>query len=188
MMKNTVYTHTGDKGTTGLIGGTRIAKSDKQLEAYGSVDELNSFVGLLYTYIINDHDKGVLFTIQNKLHQVCSCLATDYSSAGLSRIKKLTSENVKSMEHEIDVINAQLPLLNSFILPGGCRAAAVAHICRTVCRRAERRIYSFRDEQHPVDHELLEYMNRLSDYFFVLSRKVNIENKTDEILWDNSCI
>ena len=96
--------------------------------------------------------------------------------------------NKSNMEHEIDVINAQLPLLKSFILPGGCRAAAIAHICRTVCRRAERRIYSLRDEQHPVDQELLEYMNRLSDYFFVLSRKVNLENKTSEILWDNSCI
>ena len=97
-------------------------------------------------------------------------------------------DSILPMEHEIDIINAKLPLLKSFILPGGCRGAAVAHICRTVCRRAERRIYSLRDEQHPIDQELLEYMNRLSDYFFVLSRKVNLENKTDEILWDNSCI
>jgi cob(I)alamin adenosyltransferase len=187
-MKNTVYTHTGDKGTTGLIGGTRIAKSDKQLEAYGSVDELNSFIGLLYTYLTNEHDKAVLLTMQHKLFQVGSCLATDYSKVSPAKVRKITAANVKSVEDEIDAINSQLPNPKAFIIPGGCRAAATAHVCRTVCRRAERHICAFQDENHQVDQELMEYMNRLSDYFFVLSRKVNLENKTDEILWDNTCI
>ena len=187
-MKNIIYTHTGDKGTTGLIGGTRISKSDKQLEAYGTVDELNANVGFLYTYLTEEHDKKFLLFIQNKLFQVCSCLATDFSKVKPEKVRNITPENVKSIETEIDAINGQLPPLRAFVIPGGCQGAAVAHICRTVCRRAERRICTLYDEQHPIDKELMEFMNRLSDYFFVLSRKVNLENKTDEILWDNTCI
>jgi cob(I)alamin adenosyltransferase len=187
-MKNTIYTHTGDEGTTGLIGGTRISKSDKQLEAYGTVDELNANIGLLYTCLTEEHDKRFLLVIQHKLFQVCSCLATDYSKVKPEKVREITSENVKSIEDEIDAINRQLPSLRAFVIPGGCRGAAVAHVCRTVCRRAERRICSLCDERHPIDKTLMEYMNRLSDYFFVLSRKVNLDNKTDEILWDNTCI
>lgn len=187
-MKNTVYTHTGDNGTTGLIGGTRIAKSAPQLEAYGSVDELNSYIGLLNTYLTDAHDKAILLGMQHKLFQVGSNLATDFSRVSPAKVRKITAESVKCVETEIDTINGNLPNPKAFIIPGGCRAAAIAHVCRTVCRRAERQICAFQDEMHTVDPQLLEYINRLSDYFFVLSRKVNFENNSDEILWDNTCI
>lgn len=187
-MKHSIYTHTGDKGTTGLIGGTRIRKSDKQLEAYGTVDELNAEIGLLRTYIEDAHDSQMLLSIQHRLFVVGSILASDPNRIDVSKIGKISAENVKQIEEEIDAINAKITELRSFVIPGGCRAAAIAHICRTVCRRAERRIYAFTDEQHPVSKEVLEFVNRLSDYFFILSRKVNSDNKTDEILWDNTCI
>jgi len=187
MKRSTIYTHTGDKGTTGLIGGTRIDKDDKQLEAYGSIDELNAFIGHLRTFITDEHDKQVLLHIQNKLFSIGSILATDSSRINPETIGIISAEDVKSMEKEIDIIDGGLEPQRSFIIPGGSQASTVAHICRTVCRRAERKIYAFRDEQHPVSKELLEYVNRLSDYFFLLSRKVNIDNNYTEILWDNTC-
>ena len=186
-MKSTIYTHTGDDGTTSLIGGTRIAKSAAQLEAYGTIDELNSFIGLLNTYLSEPRDKSFTLAIQNRLFQIGSCLATDYSKISSSKIRKITDENVKSIEDEIDFISSIIPTQKAFLIPGGCRASALAHVCRTVCRRGERQIYAFRNEGGSVDKELLEYVNRLSDYFFVLSRKVNFENETAEILWNNTC-
>src|SRR5574344_1253839 len=108
-MKNTIYTHTGDKGTTGLIGGTRISKSDKQLEAYGTVSELDANSGPLYTCLAAEHDKRFLLFIQHKLFQVCRCLATDYSKVKPEKVREITSGNVKSIEDEIDAINKQLP-------------------------------------------------------------------------------
>jgi cob(I)alamin adenosyltransferase len=188
MKKSTIYTATGDKGATGLIGGTRIAKDDAQLEAYGTVDELNAQVGLLRTYLTDRHDLDMLLSIQNLLFVVGSILATDTATINPDTIGKITEENVKSLENEIDLIDGQLSHPKLFVIPGGCRGAAIAHICRTVCRRAERRIYAFRDEKHPVNEYLLKYMNRLSDYFFLLSRKINISQKSDEIFWNNPCI
>lgn len=188
MKKSSIYTRTGDSGTTSLIGGTRIEKNSIQLEAYGTIDELNSYIGLLRTYIVNSHDNEFLLNIQNILFYVGSSLATDILKVKTSTSPKIPAKNIKSIEQEIDIINQQLPINKSFIIPGGCREAAIAHVCRTICRKAERRIYSFQKENFCVDTELMSFINRLSDYFFIFARKVNLDNKNNEILWNNTCI
>lgn len=177
-----VYTKTGDKGKTGLIGGTRVMKNDARLEAYGTIDELNSNLGLLCTYSIPDQDLCFLRNIQHTLFVVGSYLATDTSKVELNKASVLTAENIDQVEKEIDRLDAQLPKLEAFILPGGCAAASVAHICRTVARRAERRMYDVNDT-YGLDMHVLVYINRLSDYFFVFSRYLNKIQENEEILW-----
>ncbi len=186
MKKSLVYTKTGDKGTTSLVGGTRVPKTHIRLEAYGTVDELNSNLGLLITYLRDEQDKLFLQQVQDKLFAVGSHLATDQEKTQLKAVSIITPELVETMEHEIDRLDSLLPPLSAFVLPGGSRGAAVCHICRTVCRRAERRILALA-EQVEISSELLAYVNRLSDYLFVLSRKINQDEKNDEIFWNNSC-
>ena len=186
MKKSLVYTKTGDKGTTSLVGGTRVPKTHSRLEAYGTVDELNSNLGLLITYLPDEADKLFLQQVQDKLFAVGSHLATDQEKTRLKDASIINPELVETMEHEIDRLDSLLPPLSAFILPGGSRGAAVCHICRTVCRRAERRILALA-EQVEISPELLAYVNRLSDYLFVLSRKINRDEKNDEIFWNNSC-
>lgn len=186
MRKSLVYTKTGDKGTTGLVGGTRVPKTHIRLEAYGTVDELNAHIGLLMSYLTDDRDYLFMQKVQDKLFGVGSHLATDQEKIKLHEVSVITQEDVASIEHEIDAADEILPELHSFVLPGGCRGSAVAHICRTICRRAERRILVL-NEQYPVSPELLVYVNRLSDYLFVLSRKINFNEGKDEIFWNNSC-
>ncbi|ADV43028.1 cob(I)yrinic acid a,c-diamide adenosyltransferase [Bacteroides helcogenes] len=181
-----IYTKTGDKGTTSLVGGTRVPKTHIRLEAYGTVDELNSNLGLLITYLSDERDKGFLQQVQDKLFAVGSHLATDCEKTRLNEVSVITPALVQAIEQEIDYLDSILPPLSSFVLPGGSRGAAVCHICRTVCRRAERRILTLAD-QVEVSPELLAYVNRLSDYLFVLSRKINMDEKKDEIFWNNSC-
>jgi len=181
-----IYTKTGDKGTTSLVGGTRVPKTHIRLEAYGTVDELNSNLGLLITYLLDEQDKDFLQQVQDRLFAVGSHLATDREKTGLKEASAISPEQVEIVEREIDRLDALLPPLSAFILPGGSRGAAVCHICRTVCRRAERRILALA-EQVEISSELLAYMNRLSDYLFVLSRKMNQDDKKGEIFWDNSC-
>lgn len=180
--KSMVYTRTGDKGTTSLVGGKRVAKTDIRLEAYGTVDELNSNIGLLMADICDDEDRKFLEKVQNCLFVVGSNLATDQSATELRAVSIVPEELVKDMEAEIDKIDSLLPPLTAFVLPGGCRASAECHVCRTVCRRAERRIIAL-NEQTEVDSALLRYVNRLSDYLFVLARKINVDEKKDEIFW-----
>ena len=169
-MKNITYTRTGDEGKTSLIGGLRVAKFDDRVEAYGTVDELSAFIGVL-----NDQEgvteamKSVLGVIQNKLFTLESHFALDENSEVKKMIPVLTVDDVTYLEHEIDVMNAQLPELKSFVIPGGNLKASYAHVCRTVCRRAERQGWRLA-AQHPIDSIDLKYLNRLSDYFFVLSR------------------
>ncbi|MCD8092906.1 MAG: cob(I)yrinic acid a,c-diamide adenosyltransferase [Bacteroides sp.] len=186
MKKSLVYTKTGDKGTTSLVGGTRVPKTHIRLEAYGTVDELNSNLGLLITYLSDEQDKLFLQQVQDKLFAVGSHLATDQEKTQLKAASIITPELVETMEHEIDRLDSLLPPPSAFVLPGGSRGAAVCHICRTVCRRAERRILALA-EQVEISSELLAYVNRLSDYLFVLSRKINKDEKNDEIFWNNSC-
>ena len=182
-----IYTKTGDKGTTSLVGGTRVPKTHIRLEAYGTVDELSSNLGLLVTYLPDEQDKVFLQQVQNILFSVGSQLATDQEKTELKAASVITGEQVESVEREIDRLDALLPPLAAFILPGGSRGAAVCHVCRTVCRRAERRILALA-EQVEITAELLSYMNRLSDYLFVLSRKMNQDEKKVEIFWNNSCM
>ena len=136
MKKSMIYTKTGDKGTTSLVGGTRVPKTHIRLEAYGTVDELNSYLGLLQTYLTDEEDKQIIFRVQNKLFSVGSYLATDQTQIDLRMESRIEDEDIRMLEQAIDVIDNELPPLNAFILPGGDRGAAVGHICRTVCRRA----------------------------------------------------
>lgn len=181
-----IYTKTGDKGTTSLVGGTRVPKTHIRLEAYGTVDEMNSNLGLLITYLTDDRDKKFLQHVQDKLFAVGSHLATDQEKTKLYEISIITPALIEAIEREIDHLDTILPPLSNFILPGGSRGAAVCHICRTVCRRAERRILALA-EHVEISSELLIYVNRLSDYLFVLSRKINQDEKKGEIFWNNSC-
>ena len=180
--KSIVYTRTGDKGMTSLIGGIRVPKNHARLEAYGTVDELNSQIGVLMSYMNDEHDYNFLLGIQNMLFVVGSNLATDTSVRQLSEGSVVSHEKVEEIEKEIDEVDAALPPLKAFVLPSGCRAAAVAHVCRTVCRRAERLILSLRDTCE-VDEQVMLYINRLSDYLFVLARKLNVQAGNSEIFW-----
>lgn len=186
MKKSLVYTKTGDKGTTDLIGGTRVAKTHIRLEAYGTVDELNAQLGLLATFLTDNRDRGVVLKIQNMLFTIGSHLATDQEKVELRQASIITAGHVTELEQEIDIIDEALPPLRAFVIPGGSQGAAVCHVCRTVCRRAERRILVL-SEEYKISAEVLSYMNRLSDYLFVLSRKMNVAEETSEIFWDNTC-
>ena len=181
-----IYTKTGDKGMTSLVGGTRVAKTDARLEAYGTVDELNAHLGLLVAYLSDGDDKTFLRQVQDTLFAVGSHLATDRRKTELKAASIITLGQVEAVEREIDSIDRLLPPLTAFVLPGGSLGAAQCHVCRTVCRRAERRILALADEVE-IAPELLAYVNRLSDYLFVLSRKINLDADKDEIFWNNSC-
>ncbi len=181
-----IYTKSGDRGETSLVGGERVPKDCIRLESYGTIDELNAQLGLLHTYLTEEHDRQTVLDIQNELFVVGSNLATDTDKRPLHPNSILSTAKIEQLEHEIDILTESLPPMTGFILPGGTRGAAVCHVCRTVCRRAERTIVQL-SRQASVDDNLLRYINRLSDYLFVLSRKMNkIENK-EEILWKKTC-
>ncbi|MDR3261356.1 MAG: cob(I)yrinic acid a,c-diamide adenosyltransferase [Tannerella sp.] len=186
MKKSLLYTGGGDKGMTSLAGGRRVLKTHPRLEAYGTIDELNAFIGLLITEVEDEEITDLLRFIQHKLFTVGSCLATDTEHTTLKPASRLTPENIQRLEQSIDRIDSNLPKMTGFILPGGCRAAALAHICRTVCRRAERRIYQLAAESD-VEEIVEIFMNRLSDLLFVIARSECILEKGEEIIWDNAC-
>lgn len=185
--KSLIYTRTGDKGKTSLVGGARVKKTHVRLEAYGTVDELNSQLGLLYTYLTEEVDKKLILWVQHKLFSVGSYLATDQSNTALRIESQIADEDIHRLENAIDEADALLPPLKAFVIPGGSRGSAVCQVCRTVCRRAERRILTMAEE-HEVTENVSAFVNRLSDYLFVLARKMNLLAETDEIYWDKSCI
>jgi cob(I)alamin adenosyltransferase len=176
-----IYTKTGDKGKTALIGGTRVPKYDIRIEAYGTVDELNAFVGLLRDMEIDLHSKEILLEIQDRLFTMESSLAQDGKPLKHA-LPVLHPEDVELLEKEMDRMNEQLPALTSFILPGGHPVVSYCHIARTVCRRAERLTIRM-SEQFPTDSLNIRYLNRLSDYFFVLARKFSNDLEVPESLW-----
>ena len=176
-----VYTKTGDTGTTSLVGGKRVSKACERLESYGTIDELNAQVGLLLTYLTEQKDRECLISVQNNLFIIGAQLATEAESAH-TLANKITEDDVSDLEKQIDLAAEGLPKWRGFTLPGGCRAAALAHVCRTVCRRAERRILALNASEN-VDPQLLSYVNRLSDYFYVLALRLNFLHGTEEILW-----
>lgn len=178
-----IYTRTGDRGTTSLVGGTRVPKTHERLEAYGTIDELSAQLGLLATYLTDEADLRFLQQVQNRLFSVGAQLATDVTHTTLRPESAVPLTAVAHMEQEIDRLDALVPPLRAFVLPGGSRGAAVAHICRTVCRRAERRILALQPEAQ-VEESLLAYINRLSDYLFVLSRKMNLDAHHQELFWE----
>ncbi len=177
-----LYTKTGDKGQTGLIGGTRVPKNDIRIEAYGTVDELNSFIGLLTTHQIPEIDIEFLRSIQNNLFSIGSYLATDTAKVTLQQASILKVDAVDLIEREIDRLDATLPPLSSFILPGGSHTGSLSHVCRTIARRAERRLFDM-NEYHNIDNQIFVYVNRLSDYFFALARHLTLEEGAEEICW-----
>ena len=186
MKKSRIYTRTGDKGTTSLVGGTRVPKTHIRLETYGTIDELDTHLGLLYTYLTEDDDKKNILWVQHKMFTIGSYLATDQSNMELQQGSWIFLEDIERLENIIDIIDSNLPILKAFVIPGGSRASAVCQICRTVCRRAERRILALA-ESCDVDDNVIAFVNRLSDYLFVLARKLNILAETKEIYWDKSC-
>lgn len=187
MKKSVIYTGTGDKGTTSLVGGQRVSKASERIESYGTIDELNSFIGLLMTAMEEGPDTEFLSFVQHKLFNIGSYLATDQETTEIQVPSRVSEESVERIEREIDRIDGELPKMKAFILPGGCRSAALAHVCRTVCRRAEREIYRLA-ETAPVEDLVLKFINRLSDYLFVLARKECIQHNGKEIIWDYTCI
>jgi len=173
-----IYTKTGDKGETSLFNGERRSKDDIRIEAYGNVDELNSFLGLLVAKVNDKELKQVLMDIQKNLFDLGSMLAnpTNTSKAVINE------EDIEELERGIDNMNENLPDLKTFILPGGNESGSLAHVCRTICRRAERRTISLAN-QADIDSITIKYLNRLSDYFFVLSRKLIYDAGDTEIQW-----
>ena len=181
-----VYTRKGDNGMTSLVGGVRIKKSDIRLEAYGTVDELSAHLGMLVAMMPDDGDRATVIRIQNNLFNVCTHLATDQSQTPLYPSAHLADGEVAFLEHEVDRLMGLLPERQGFILPGGTPTAAQAHIARTVCRRAERRIAALA-EVAVVAPEVQQYVNRLSDYLFVLAKIINFNSGKSEIIWQNTC-
>ncbi len=177
-----IYTRTGDNGTSGLIGGTRVKKSDIRLESYGTIDELNSWMGLIKCSIKDSTQGETIFSIQNALFIIASNLATDESKSDLRKKIYIKEEDITLIEKEIDRMQDILPVLNNFIIPGGVICSNYIHIARTVCRRAERRISELYDSISN-DDRILTYINRLSDYLFVLSRYVNFIEGEKETYW-----
>lgn len=178
-----IYTRTGDKGTTSLVGGKRVSKTDPRLDAYGTIDELNSFIGLMLSVMDGKAESSEnIRWIQQKLFNIGGCLATDTTSFQLPDSCKILTPDVERMEHMIDTLTDGLPEQRSFILPGGTQAASYAHVARTVCRRAERLILALPDDAK-APSELLQYINRLSDYLFVLARRINFFAGAPENIW-----
>jgi cob(I)alamin adenosyltransferase len=163
-MSQKIYTKTGDRGKTSLIGGTKVPKSHIRINAYGTVDELNAYVGLLRDLLTDEHSRELLREIQDRLFTIGSALACDPQKETLMRIPDLNESDILLLENEIDAMNSKLPEMKFFILPGGHVTASTAHICRTVCRRAERLVVEL-DAQEPLGQPLIiKYLNRLSDY------------------------
>ena len=176
-----IYTKTGDAGTTSLVGGKRVDKACPRLESYGAIDELNAQVGLLLTYVEEPADRECLIAVQNNLFVIGAMLATDADSSYQPSCV-ITLDDVTRLEQSIDKASEGLPKWRGFTLPGGSRPAALSHVCRTVCRRAERRILAL-NASEPIEPQLLAYVNRLSDYFYVLALRLNFLQGTKEILW-----
>ena len=183
-----VYTKTGDKGTTALFGGTRVPKHHIRIDSYGTVDELNSYIGLIRDQEIPPRSKEILIHIQNKLFTVGAVLATDPEKMTLKNgkdrlnIPRIDLEDIQLLETEMDMMDNDLPPMTHFVLPGGHTTVSYCHIARCVCRRAERLATALYDLE-PFDEHTLAYLNRLSDYLFVLARKLSHHLAAEEIKW-----
>jgi len=183
-----IYTKTGDEGTTGLFGGTRVKKHNLRIDSYGTVDELNSYIGLIKDQEINDNIKASLLKVQNELFTLGAMLATppekETLKSGKERlnIPKIDENSILFLENEIDKMEEELPQMTHFILPGGHQTVSFCHVARCVCRRAERLSVALNDEEN-IHNDILKYLNRLSDYLFVLARKLSKDLAVEEIKW-----
>jgi cob(I)alamin adenosyltransferase len=176
-----IYTKTGDEGTTSLFGGKRVSKANLRIDSYGTVDELNSYIGLLRDQEVNKKRKEVLIEVQDRLFTVGSILATELGNTKV-KIPALIESDIQFLEKEIDKMDAELPPMKFFVLPGGHSSVSFGHVARTVCRRAERLIIEL-NNQEKIDPMVIKYMNRLSDYLFMLCRKMSNELGAEEIPW-----
>ncbi len=183
-----IYTKTGDKGTTSLYGGTRVPKYNNRIEAYGTIDELNSFLGLLRDQEISAKDKNFIIQIQTDLFTVGAVLATppekEILKNGEKRLKipLINNRDIEKLEQEIDTIDSKLEPMTHFVLPGGHTTVSYCHVSRSICRRAERLI-NYLHSEIEVDANVLKYINRLSDYLFVLARKLTYDLSIEETKW-----
>lgn len=175
-----IYTKTGDKGETGLFGGKRLPKYDLRIESYGTVDELNSYIGLLRDFLQDEATRDFLKAIQDRLFTIGANLASDPDKS--MSTPDLLETDVLALEQQIDLMDETLPALKNFILPGGHPTVSFCHIARTVCRRAERQVVALAANE-AVDEIVMVYLNRLSDYLFVLSRKVAKDLNVEEVSW-----
>lgn len=182
-MAQKIYTKTGDKGKTSLIGGTKVSKSHRRIETYGTIDELNSFIGLCLDYLKTYSVENILQETQDRLFTIGSALACDPEKEPKLKIPDLKEEDVSLLETEIDKMNEALPPMKSFILPGGHVAVSTLHIARCVCRRAERCCVRMEQKKMEVDPLIIKYLNRLSDYLFVLARFAANKLGAEEIPW-----
>jgi len=178
-----IYTKTGDKGTTSLIGGTKVPKNDIRIETYGTVDELNSWIGLVNDQLTDLALKNVLKEIQDRLFTIGSSLATDAEKEPKMKLPDLNNSDIEFLEKRIDTMTAGLPVMKNFILPGGHVTVSSLHITRCVCRRAERLAVNMQQHGLFVDEKLIRYLNRLSDYLFTLARFVAQNLGAEEITW-----
>jgi cob(I)alamin adenosyltransferase len=183
-----IYTKTGDTGETSLFGGTRVPKHNLRIDSYGTVDELNSWIGLLRDQPVNDETKAFLIQVQHHLFTIGAVLATPPDKEKLKNgkerlnISKISDADITTLETNMDQMDELLPEMTHFILPGGHQAVSFCHITRTVCRRAER-LASALNDNTPIDPQVIKYLNRLSDYLFVLARKLSIDLQAEEIKW-----
>jgi cob(I)alamin adenosyltransferase len=178
-----IYTKTGDKGRTSLIGGTKVSKAHSRIEAYGTVDELNSYIGLCKDISAEDKIKSQLQEIQDRLFTIGAALACDPEKETKLKIPDLIESDITALETAIDEMEAQLPVMQSFILPGGHPVVSHFHICRCITRRAERNCVRLGLEQEEVPPLIIKYLNRLSDYLFVVARYTASQLKVAEIPW-----
>ncbi len=176
-----IYTKKGDKGETSLLGGSKVNKDNIRLEAYGTVDELNAFIGHIHDQEISENHKAILLKIQNQLFNLGSILSFDGKKSQIN-LPEITKRNIQMLETEIDRMEEKLATLKYFILPSGHAISSLCHIARTVCRRAERRVVELQAKEK-ISSNCLEYLNRLSDYLFVLARGILKEKKCSEITW-----
>lgn len=178
-----IYTKTGDAGKTSLIGGTRVSKSNIRIEAYGTVDELNSFIGLVSDNFSDKQSKETLKEIQDRLFTIGSSLACDPDKEIKLKTPDLKETDISFLEHQIDAMNEVLPVMKNFILPGGHIAVSTAHVARCVCRRVERICVNMQEHAMEIEPLVIKYLNRLSDYLFVLARYIGHQLNITEIAW-----
>jgi cob(I)alamin adenosyltransferase len=180
-----IYTKTGDKGETSLLGGKRVRKDNVRLEAYGTIDELNSLIGMIRNFEIEEYDQNLLSFIQNKLFDIGAFLSAveDGAEYPLPKLNNISETEIKYLEQSIDLFSLRLPELKSFVIPAGSPLISWCNIARTVCRRAERRIVSIEESTNKYE-EIIIFINRLSDLLFVIGRKYAVDNNVEEILWN----
>lgn len=182
-MKSQLYTRTGDQGSTSLVGGERVKKNSVRLEAYGTIDELSSCLGNVASDPKCDTEvKGQIMNVQNELFNIGGYLATAVKEGEEPKCLSIDDSRLKDIEGRIDALDEQTPKIRAFVLPGGCELASKAHIARTVCRRAERRVLDLADIDY-VDPAVLTYLNRLSDYLFIVARHFNFLQGEEEVIW-----